>query len=80
MLAADLNAECGVTSAPLASKYVGGDAEKAKAALRDALDAGKIAWLEDDYARSMQQAGGREWMGWKLVTVELPTPMGANDA
>jgi hypothetical protein len=73
MLAADLNRECGVERTALSRRFISHEAEKAKAALRKALAAGKRAWLEDDYAASMQRAGMTEWMGFVLVTVDPQT-------
>jgi hypothetical protein len=52
-------------------KFISHDPNKAVEALAEAQAAGKIAWLDDDFAPGML-SGAREWMGYALFTVELP--------
>lgn len=69
---AELNERGGARVPVRSTRYVGYEADKAVAALEEELkDPDAFAWLEDDWAQSMQQANGREWMGYRLVVERL---------
>lgn len=51
-------------------RYVGSNADEALAALQVELDAGRYAWLEDDFGLDM--SGRAEWMGYTLHVVPEP--------
>lgn len=59
-------------------EYVGYDAAEAMAKAEEARAQGKLAWLEDDY--SLNMSGRREWMGFRLHTVDasIDRPSGAD--